>query len=56
MATKEELVIKAAMSILGSRTSALKKKTSAANGRKRRAKSDPKRKIKKNKSVAKANR
>lgn len=57
MATNEQIVIKAAMAILGSRTSAAKKRSSRLNGakRKRRANPENQSKIKKNKSVARAN-
>ena len=50
MGAKEDLVIRAAMSILGSRTSAAKKRSSRLNGakRKRRAKSGNQGKIKAN--------
>ncbi len=58
MPTNEQIVIKAAMAILGSRTSAAKKRSSRLNGskRKRRANSGNQTKINKNKSVAQANR
>ena len=54
MPTNEQIVIKAAMAILGSRTSAAKKRSSRLNGskHKRRANSENKAKINKNKSVA----
>lgn len=57
MATNEQLVIKAAMSILGSRTSAAKKRSSRLNGakRKKRAKSTEPSKIKLKRKVAQAN-